>query len=100
MFVKVPPKGVQLAEVGPRFEMKRTSADHCKILRLTKFPQLMKSDKGRLSKSRRSESGYSLITQGQPRNEVYYPTAPELTKSRVKTTQIKELDDDVKTSVL
>jgi hypothetical protein len=60
--VKTSPKGVQLAEVGPRFELKRTFQGVFVINDWTYlFPQLMKSDWVQLSSPKLSGNGYSRI---------------------------------------
>lgn len=62
VFVKTSPKEVQLAEVGPRFELKRAFQGVFMTTDFTHlFPQPMKYGRAQLSNPRLSESGYSRI---------------------------------------
>lgn len=74
VFVKVPPRDVQLAEVGPRFEMKRTlkSSLHYSLAAYISL-QHMKSDRVLLSRRKPSVNGCSRTTHARPRNAACSP---------------------------
>jgi hypothetical protein len=71
--VKTSPKGVQLAEVGPRFELKRTfQGVFVTNDRTYLFPQLMKSGWVQLNNPRLSGNGYSHIIREQQESVACY----------------------------